>query len=146
MTYGAPAARFGEMKLERVRGDEWRTRTDDGVYAVVAGTEHAPDPELEATLRDLVSRWQEVRAAIEAFAAALPASARIPLQPPLSGAFGAGDCGFDGELHFQSIAVRCRDAPSRATVTFYTGLPDGYATFEVALENGRPVAIEAFAS
>jgi hypothetical protein len=136
------------VKLARVRGNDWQGRSDDGIDFVVTGTEHAPDPELETTLRDLVGRWREVRQAIEAFAAALPDDAFVPLQPPLSGGFAASDCGFAGELHYLAVVVTHRDASSRsrAAVTFYTGLPDGYASFEVELEEGRPVSIEAFAS
>jgi hypothetical protein len=42
--------------------------------------------------------------------------------------------------------VTAPDAPGRVEVTFYTGYPDGYATYRVVLEDGRPVRVTAFAS
>jgi hypothetical protein len=135
------------FELTFARGGVWSAGwVAEGVRIAVAGSHDAPHPALAATLRDLVERWAEVRRAIEAFAAAMPPDDRVPLQPPLDGAFRAHDCGFDGRLRYETIAVTAPDAPSRATVTFYTGEPDGYATFEVVLDAGHPLAISAFAS
>ena len=77
---------------------------------------------------------------------ALAADTRIPLETDPHWCFNARDCGFDGQLFYQTIAVTDRDAPTRASVTFYTGLPDGYATYRVMLESGQPLSITAFPS
>jgi len=116
---------------------------DPQIHVAVSGDEAGPFPVLDGVLRDLVGRWPEVVAAIERFVRALPPEARVELEPPNRGAFGASDCGFDGTLHFQSLSVT---EPGRASVTFYTGEPDGYATFRIVLVAGVPCELSAFAS
>lgn len=113
---------------------------------MVAGADASPNPTHEATLRALVDRWPEVKRAIARFAAELSPDHHVPLDPPTLGGFAAKDCGFDQELYFETIIVTDVDAPERARVTFYTGYPDGYATFETVLVAGKPTAITAFAS
>jgi hypothetical protein len=116
------------------------------VRIAVGGTEEAPSPSLLATLGDVISRWAELKQTIATFARGLEADHHVPLDPPTLGGFAAGSCGFDGELVFESIAVTAVDSPDRVVTTFYTGYPDGYATFEVVLDRGSPAAISAFAS
>jgi hypothetical protein len=126
---------------------EWHAEVPgENLGLVVAGSEDSPEPALVATMNDVVRRWPEVRSAIETFVRALAADARVPLETDADWCFRAGDCGFDGELSYQTIVVADRDAPTRASVTFYTGLPDGYATYRVLLESGQPLSITAFAS
>jgi hypothetical protein len=135
------------MEFTRTPKGRWHARWGEPrISVVVAGTDDAPHPALESAVRDLVARWPEVRRAIEEFAAALATSTSVQLKPPLSGGFAAANCGFDGELSYMAIEVTDPEAPSRASVTFYTGLPDGYASYEVVLESSRPIAIDAFAS
>lgn len=112
----------------------------------VAGTEAAPSPPHEATLRGLVDAWADVERAVSAFVASLAADTHVPLEPASRGGFAAGNCGFAGALIFQSIAVGDPDQPGRVELTFYTGYPDGYATYRVVLLDGRPVGVTAFAS
>ncbi len=127
--------------------DRWRAYWRDAkVRLVVAGTADAPHPGLEATVRAVTDAWADVQRMISAFVASLDASHHVPLEPASRGGFAAGSCGFDGELTFESISATQADAPTRVELTFYTGYPDGYATFRVVLEHGEPVALTAFAS
>jgi len=121
----------------------WR---DAKVRLVVAGTQDAPHPELEATLRGITDAWPDVQRTISEFVAALATSDHVPLEPATLGGFAARNCGFDGALSFESIFVTDPEAPGRVEVTFYTGYPDGYASYRVVLEDGRPVRVTAFAS
>jgi hypothetical protein len=127
--------------------DRWRSFWRDAkVQLAVAGTQEAPHPELEATLRGVTAAWPDVQRTIAEFVAALAGSEHVPLEPATLGGFAARTCGFEGALSFESISVTAPDAPGRVEVTFYTGYPDGYATYRVVLEDGRPVRVTAFAS
>lgn len=112
----------------------------------VGGDEEGPAAPLMATLRDVIARWSELAQAIATFARGLAADHHVALDPPTRGGFAASSCGFDGELVFESLTVTDVDSPHRAVASFYTGCPDGYATFEVVLDRGSPTAISAFAS
>lgn len=112
----------------------------------VAGTQEAPTATLLVTLRDVVARWAEVQQTIAAFARALASNEHVPLDPPTLGGFAARSCGFDQELAFSSISVSDASLPKRVCVTFYTGYPDGYATYEIVLDDGTPTAVSSFAS
>jgi len=125
----------------------WRSRwVAEQVFVVTAGTEEAPAPALMATLRGVVFGWSEFKQRIAGFAAALAADTHVPLDPASNGGFAARSCGFDQPLFFESIAVPDIDAPGRVTATFYTGYPDGYATYKVVVEDGTPTTWSAFAS
>ena len=78
----------------------------------VGGTEEAPTDSLMATLVDVIVRWAEVKQTIAAFARALAPDHHVPLDPPIHGGFAARNCGFDGDLVFQSIDARQR-SPDR---------------------------------
>jgi hypothetical protein len=126
---------------------EWHGEIpSENLGLVVAGNDDSPDPTLAATMDDVVRLWPEVRSAIETFVRALAADTRIPLETDSTWCFRARDCGFDGQLSYQTIAVTDCEAPTRASVTFYTGHPDGYATYRVMLESGQPLSITAFPS
>lgn len=128
-------------------GDRWSALwADQRLHVAVAGDERAPDPALSRAVRAVVERWPEVRHAIVAYAAALPPDHRVPLEPSRLGGFAARTCGFDGEITFESIVATDPTEPDRVEVTFWTGHPDGYATFRVVLVRGRPTAIIAIAS
>jgi hypothetical protein len=138
-----------QLQLTLAGHGEWRATLPDGtakIVVVVAGTADAPHPALAAALQDLVERWADVQRAIETFVRALAPDARVRLVPSNDWCFAAGDCGFDQKLRYQAIDVTDLGAPTRALVTFYTGFPDGYATYEVELDRGVPIAITAFAS
>jgi len=125
----------------------WRgSWKEEKLRVTVAGTSDGPAPALLATLGQLVSRWAEVKQAIAAYTRALAPDHHVPLDPPTLGGFAARSCGFAGAHAFESLTVLWPEAPERAVATFYTGEPDGYATFEVVLERGLPTAISAFAS
>ncbi len=127
--------------------DTWTAYwASEKVRVAVAGTAQAPHPALLATLLDVTARWREVKQAIATFARGLAADHHVPLDPPTVGGFAARSCGFGEVLTFESIVATSIDAPHRALATFYTGYPDGYATFEVVLEHRVPIAISAFAS
>ena len=127
--------------------DTWRGRwAEERLFVAVLGTREAPNPAQLETLRDAVARWPELQQAVAGFVRGLAADHHVPLVPPTLGGFAARSCGFEGELAFQSIAVTTSDAPQRVVVTFCTGYPDGYATFEVTLDRSTPTTIRAFAS
>ncbi|MDX2093348.1 MAG: hypothetical protein SFX73_36225 [Kofleriaceae bacterium] len=121
------------------RGDWVGTWNEGRIRVRVEGAVDAPNAGQVARLTALVDRWAEVSAEIAAFGRALD---RVVLQAPLQGGFASSSCGFDGELFYEAIMVREEDV----RVTFYTGYPDGYATFEARLHEGRVVEITAFAS
>lgn len=121
----------------------WR---EQKVFLAVAGAQDAPTATLLATLRDVISRWSDVQQTIVAFVRGLARDEHVPLEPRNRGGFAAGSCGFDQELVFSSIAVTDAASPHRVLITFYTGYPDGYATYEVVLDDGVRTAISAFAS
>ncbi len=112
----------------------------------VSGTEVGPTPSLLATLTDVIERWTEVKQTIAAFVRGLDPEHHVPLDPPTIGGFAARTCGFDDQLYFQSIGVTAHDAPHRVEITFYTGYPDGYATYAIVLDGGAPTELSAFAS
>jgi hypothetical protein len=118
------------------------------VHLYVFGEASEPSPPHLATLRDLVARWDEVNATLDAWLRALPPDGHVPLRPAGRGGFRVASCGFDEPFPFQADAVRVLDPdrPGRAVVEFCTGLPDGYATYEVVLEDGVPVSVGAFCS
>lgn len=128
-------------------GAKWRGRFPrEDVHVVVAGDVAAPYPEHAATLWDLVDRFDQVKKAIEAFVAEMLPDGHVPLQSG-NGGFRAGDCGFErGGFAYLRLSVTEIASPTTASITFSTGLPDGYATFEVRLVSGCPVEISAFAS
>lgn len=127
--------------------DEWRGRWEaHGLWVGVAGDEAAPFPAHAAALHDLVDRFPEVLKALDAFLAALPPDHIVPLQAG-NGGFAVRNCGFqDGNTGYLYLSVMDLDHPTRAELGFSTGLPDGYVTFEVILESGRPVSLSAFPS
>jgi hypothetical protein len=123
----------------------WRSRwTAEKLFIVVGGTEEAPSAPLVDTLRDVVTRWTEVKETIATFVRGLASEHHVPLDPASIGGFAARSCGFDQPLTFESISVD--EVPHRVSATFYTGYPDGYATYELILEHGVPTKISAFAS
>lgn len=129
------------------RRGRWYTRwPEERLGLILGGSASGPDPRLQATLEDVLARWPVVKAEISGFAASLTAGHHIPLDPPSLGGFDARTCGFGGELWYLAIAVPDPAAPTRVEVTFYTGEPDGYATYIAVLVDGRPTAITAFAS
>lgn len=123
--------------------DRWR---EQQLFLVVAGSQDAPAAEHVATLRDVMARWPEVQETIRTFVRGLASGEHVPLRQAELGGFAAGSCGFDEQLSFDSILVPDLSAPRRVQVTFYTGYPDGYATYEVTLDDGVPTGIRAFAS
>jgi hypothetical protein len=125
----------------------WRSRwRAQKISLEIGGTEAAPDPALEATMRRVVESWPEHQQRIAEFLRALAPGDHVPLEPASLGGFAAKSCGFDGKLFYQSIAAPDRDAPDQVEVILYTGEPDGYATYRVVLIDGRPVRVTAFAS
>ena len=116
------------------------------LFVAVGGTEEAPAAPLVDTLRDVVTRWTEVKKDIATYVRGLESGHHIPLDPSTRGGFAARSCGFDQPLTFQSISVTSPESPHRVVVTFYTGYPDGYATYAVTLDGGVPTGIGAFAS
>jgi hypothetical protein len=121
----------------------WHT---EKLFIAVSGTEEAPAAPLVGTLRDVVTRWTEVKDDIATFVRGLESGQHVPLDPATLGGFAVRSCGFDQPLTFQSLSVTSAELPHRVTVTFYTGYPDGYATYAVILEHGLPTEISAFAS
>jgi hypothetical protein len=135
------------LDLTRDRRGRWSARwREEKLGVVVAGDEHGPDPRHRATLGGVLTRWSEVKAEVARFAAALQPGDHVALDPPSLGGFDPSVCGFSGDLFFQAIAVDDPAAPDRVTVTFYTGYPDGYATYVATVVDGRAVGITAFAS
>jgi hypothetical protein len=138
-----------ELPFELVLRDNasWRGYWREPKLGIeVAGTQDAPIAPLLDTLRDVIARWSEVQQTIAAFVRALASDEHVPLQPATIGGFAARTCRFDQELYFSSISVTDASSPQRVHVTFYTGYPDGYATFEIVLDGGAPSSISAFAS
>jgi hypothetical protein len=121
----------------------WRT---EKLIIAVGGSEEAPVAPLVETLRDVVTRWTEVKENIATFVRGLESGRHVPLDPASHGGFAARSCGFDQPLSFESISVESVELPNRCVATFYTGYPDGYATYAVILEHGAPIEISAFAS
>ncbi len=116
----------------------------EGVRFIVAGDAGAPNAACLATLREMVERWAETKSAIRAFVRALPGETLVPLEGPYGG-FAARHCGFASERRWESVAVL--DAVTRsAHVTFYTGEPDGYVTYDVSWVDGQPDSITAYCS
>lgn len=113
---------------------------------VVAGDDETPDAQLVASVEATLARWSEVSACIERYVRALAPDRLVELDPPGRGAFGASDCGFHDGLTFQTLRATERDAPERVRVSFFTGLPDGYVTFEIALERHEPRSLLAYCS
>ncbi len=125
----------------------WRSRwKEEQLFIVVGGTDEAPAPALMETLRRVVFHWSDVKGTIATYVRGLAGGEHVPLDPAKNGGFAAASCGFDQPLSFESILVESIDAPTRVAVTFYTGYPDGYATYKVTLENGVPIGVGAFAS
>ena len=129
------------------RRGTWRGYwTREKLFIEVDGPADAPAGELVATLARAIAGWAEVKEAVATYVRGLPADHHVPLDPPRLGGFAARSCGFGGDLFFESLAVPAPDAPDRVVATFYTGHPDGYATFEIVLEGGVPTALGAFAA
>lgn len=116
------------------------------VSIAVAGDDEAPAAALVDSLRAVVERWDDVKAAIAAFVRGLDGGDHVPLQPASRGGFAARSCGFEQPLAFEAIKALWPDVPGRVEASFYTGYPDGYATYAVVLDGGVPVALSAFAS
>lgn len=136
------------VELRRVSSGNWFAQWSDAkIRLVTIGSEDAPHPAHRRMLTDLVTRWPEVCDAIEKFVRALPPDARVRLQtePGKDWAFAASDCGFDGRLFWGAVSVTDPD-PKRAIVSFHTGLPDGYASYEVVLVDGTPIEVSAYTS
>jgi hypothetical protein len=144
MTETSPALPF-ELVF---RGEgAWRAHwSAEKVSITVGGTDEAPHPQLLDTLRDVVTRWTDVKQGIATFALSLESGHHVPLDPSSIGGFAARSCGFDQPLSFEWIYVTEPELPHRTVATFYTGFPDGYATYKVTLDNGVPIGISAFAS
>jgi hypothetical protein len=123
--------------------DRWR---EQKLFLEVAGTPEAPDPASLATLQDVIARWPEVQQTIRTYVRGLASEEHVPLDPSSLGGFSARVCGFDKELVFSSISVEDAARPHCVQVTFYTGYPDGYATYEIVLDHGVPTEISAYAS
>jgi hypothetical protein len=134
------------FQLKQSSISSWFARwTEEKINVAVVGNDEGPHPANLAALEDLVNRWPEVKRAIEAYLRSLVPDGRVPLEGGSTDwHFGASDCGFEGRLFYEVIAVIERLAPTQATVVFYTGYPDGYATYRVVLEAGRPIAISAY--
>lgn len=113
---------------------------------VVAGDDEAPAAQIVASVEATLARWPEVSARIERYLRALAPDHIVELDPPSRGAFGAADCGFHEALAYQTLRATERDAPERVRVSFFTGLPDGYVTFEVELEHHEPRSLLAYCS
>jgi hypothetical protein len=125
----------------------WRGRWAAAKVGVeVGGTDEAPTAALLETLRDVIARWPELARTIATYVRALAPEHHVPLDPPSLGGFAARSCGFDDELVFQSTSVTIADAPRRVVATFYTGYPDGYATYEIVVDGGAVIELSAFAS
>ena len=116
------------------------------LWLYVAGDVAGPSPAHLATLRDLVARWPEVCASIEAYLRRLLPDGQVALRGRGSEGFAAASCGFDQPFLVDSVAVDDPAAPARARVLFCTGQPDGYVTFEAALEAGVPLSLDSFCS
>jgi hypothetical protein len=125
----------------------WRAYwSSEKLIIAVGGTDDAPEAQLVDTLRDVVTRWTEVKENIATFVRGLESGHHVPLDPSSHGGFAARSCGFDQPLTFESISVESAELPHRVVATFYTGYPDGYATYAVILDDGVPTEISAFAS
>jgi len=116
------------------------------VSVEVIGTEEAPAPTLMDTLRDVITRWTAVKEDIATFVRGLDTGHHVPLDPPTIGGFAARSCGFDQPFTFQSVSVESTELPHRVVVTFYTGYPDGYASYAMILDHGVPTEVSAYAS
>lgn len=125
----------------------WRARWEARrFYVDVAGDASGPFPDHLAALARLVHDFAGVEAALRAFLTGLAPDHLVPLQAG-NGGFAARNCGFhEDDLGYQYLLVTEPDAPDRATLGFCTGLPDGYAMYEVELVDGRPVSVSAFPS
>lgn len=135
------------FSLSRAADGTWRGRwAEEKLFIVVGGTDDGADAGLVRTLTDVVERWAEVRQTVATWAAGLPAGEHVALEPATLGGFAAGTCGFDEELSFDSVSVLDPALPDRVEITFYTGYPDGYATFRVVLVGGLPIVVTAYAS
>ena len=113
---------------------------------VVAGDDEAPAAQLVASVEATLAHWPEVSVCIERYLRALAPDHLVQLDPPSRGAFGAADCGFHEGLAYQTLSATERDRPERLRVSFFTGLPDGYVTFEVTLEQREPRSLLAYCS
>lgn len=117
-----------------------------GVRLVAAGDAQGPSVPHETALWALADRFEELTRAVEAYLAALPLDTPVPLEGNESWKFAAESCGFrEGWFRYQTLWV-CEEQPSTASLTLYTGQPDGYANFEITLEEGRPIQVSAFCS
>ena len=106
----------------------------------------APSPAHMKTLRDLVTRWEDFDASIEAYLRASPPDAGVELRGRGGDGFRVAICGFDNYFRAESVAATDPEAPERVRVVFCTGLPDGYVTYELLLDAGVPISIDAFCS
>jgi hypothetical protein len=128
-----------------VAGGAWYGTWDERrLYLKVAGDAAAPDPRLEATLWQIVDRFDAITRAIERFAAALAPDERVPLRARAGEWFPAQACGLArGGFGYAGVEVSRPEQPGRASVVFSTGEPDEHVTFEAVLDEGRPVEIAA---
>lgn len=113
---------------------------------VVAGDDEEPAAQLVASVDATLAHWPEVSVGIERYLRELAPDHLVHLDPPRQGAFGAADCGFHEALAYQTLSATDRDRPERLRVSFFTGLPDGYVTFEVTLEHHAPRSLLAYCS
>jgi len=135
------------LELTQHTDGTWRDRwREQQVFLVCAGSPEGPAPANEVTLRDVMSHWSEVQQTIATYVRGLAGEEHVPLRQADLGGFAASSCGFDQKLSFDAIRVTDLSAPRRVFVWFYTGYPDGYATYEVTLDDGVPTGIRAFAS
>ncbi len=121
----------------------WR---EHRLLIAVAGGEEAPSAPHVAKLGDVLARWPEYQQMVTTFVRGLASGEHVPLTPASIGGFAAKTCGFDQTLSFEAIEVTDASSPERVRVTFYTGYPDGYATYAVVLDGDTPVEISSFAS
>jgi hypothetical protein len=138
-----------ELELELIYNNDgtWRDRwRKQQLFLVVAGPQEAPSPGHVATLRDVMARWAEVQQTVATYVRGLASGEHVPLRQAELGGFAASSCGFDQKLSFDAIRLTDPSAPRRVFVWFYTGYPDGYATYEVRLDDGVATGIRAFAS
>lgn len=125
------------------RGKNWVASWPSSGRLLVAGNEDAPHPAHLAAARALVARWDEVERAVREYLLEL-VHVRLDARP--NEGFAAEDCGFEGELFYEALAVTDPEQPSRARLIFYTGHPDGYVTYELTLEEGLPASIRSYCS
>lgn len=110
----------------------------------VAGDEAGPVPACAAALEALVGAFDEVIASIDRFVVQRGPAGSIRFRSRPDESFPVSICGFGvGLTLLDMIAVTDPANPTCARLTVETGEPDGYVVYDVTLERGVPVHIEA---